>query len=79
MQSNVLAETETFTVISWGNGTCYAFVNKLKKMDVFFQGDDAAIFRKEWEARETAFPSASQEDILGEIWSNYSEVAQAIY
>ncbi len=91
MQSTVIHSLPGWQVTSLGNGLAYELLNKRAKQSIFFQGDDAEIFRTSLEdltslSNRTATVSEdgvyiysallTYSDALGCIWSDYAENAQ---
>lgn len=70
----VIHESDSFTVTSYGNGAAYAIETPTHSL--FLQGDDAAQFRDELDAREQARPDMLTADILAELWGEYASAAQ---
>ena len=68
----VIADTSEFRLYSYGNGAAY----KLVRHDcdgeppLFFQGDDVAQFREEFDAYCESEPSINR--ALAELWWTYS-------
>lgn len=78
MRYAIIVNTDAFRVDSYGNGTAYRLADKASMHDVFFQGDDASVFRDEWRALETVRPEWSQDQVLGELWAIYESVSQPV-
>ena len=47
---NVICETETYRLKSYGNGLAYALEHKQEPRSLFWQGEDARQFDEEWQA-----------------------------
>lgn len=81
MQAVTIYDTRRYRVVSHGNGLAYTFTCKsrdgLSDLEVFFQGDDAAIFRHEIEQWEAYHPHKSCDAIFHEMWGDYSHIAQS--
>ena len=77
MQSQLIMSAGPYKLISFGNGTAYSLENHCfdsvddSPLSVFVQGDDAAQFRDEIAAMESAHPTMPTRDVLGEIWATY--------
>jgi len=81
MNPQIIARTDQFRVVSYGNGAAYAFqtitFNPDDAREVFLQGDDAVNFRNAWEALEACHPEASINCVLSRLWFDYEEVARS--
>lgn len=77
MRHITIAETPSFRVVSFGNGWGYTFTDTVNRRSVWFQGEGAEVFRDEWEKWEKAHPNKPQEEILGELWSEYEVVSES--
>lgn len=52
----VIFHSERFDLVSYGGGTAYALHDNIDKRSMFVQGDDAEIFRAEYDALPDDFP-----------------------
>lgn len=68
MNNVIIRQSENYILTSYGNGIAYNLHNTALDKSVYVQGDDAAQFRKELEARENAFP---EKDNLGQMFVDY--------
>lgn len=71
MRSCIIHDLPEWHVTSWGNGLAYSIEHKPSGADVFFQGDDAAAFRDEFDALTTGTPSLSFADALAIIFQDH--------
>jgi hypothetical protein len=78
MRQVTIYDTPHYRVVSVGNGLAYLFQNKSASTEIFFQDSDATTFGQEIDAWENQHPDKLTDEILGEIWSNYSELALPI-
>jgi hypothetical protein len=76
MQSNIIHDLTGWQVTSWGNGLSYEVFNKLTNQDIFFQGEDAEIFRNQLEELTEHSPHLGYSDALRVIWNEYAEAFQ---
>ena len=76
MRSCIIHELPEWQVTSYGNGLAYAIICKPEGKSLFFQGEDAEIFRTEFDALTAGTPALDFADALGVIWSDYREVAE---
>lgn len=68
----IIADTDRFRLISYGNGASYALLPKFKSdKAVMVQGDDATEFRELYEAYCTVWCESPIERVLSELWSQY--------
>lgn len=72
MRAVVISEHSGFQLVSYGRGTAYCLTETETELSVFFQGDDAQIFREEMGAFEEHNPHGNA---LEYLWGLYSEVA----
>lgn len=77
MRQTTIAQSASFTLLSYGNGWAYLLANRALKRSVFLQDDDATLFRSELDAHAEANPQASQEEILGWLWEEYAAASTA--
>lgn len=75
MKICVIHDLPDWQVTSHGNGVAYALVNKSAKMDVFFQGDDAQLFRETLEGLTEGKPALDYADALKMIWEDFAYCA----
>ena len=75
MKTAIIHDLPNWQVTSYGNGLAYEIVNKETSRCLFFQGDDADIFRDSLSALTDKRPSLSYSDALECIWSDYNECA----
>ena len=73
MRSVIIHDLPDWLVASWGNGLSYGIHHKPSGRSVFFQGDDADIFREEFDKLTSGVPSLSFADALQIIFSEYEE------
>jgi hypothetical protein len=68
MTRTIIHNTDKFRVDSFGNGLCYELTlhGRPELPSLFFQGDDASMFRQEVEAGEKA--GWSYNSIFQNIW-----------
>lgn len=72
----IIAKGSEFTLRSYGNGAAYTLKSLNDNRSVYFQGDDADVFRGEYELAEKCNPLAPVDTLLGALWSDYESVAQ---
>jgi hypothetical protein len=70
MQSAIVAQSGAYTLTSYGKGLAYELASESGE-SVFVQGDDAAQFRDEWQAMESAAPDRATDNILSELFAIY--------
>lgn len=75
MRSTIIHDLPEFSLTSYGNGLAYEIERKPAGKTIFFQGDDAAQFRDEFDALTSKMPALDFADALGCIWNDYSEIA----
>lgn len=75
MRSVIIHDLPGWRVTSWGNGLAYEIEHKPDGRTLYFQGDDAAQFRDEFDALTSGTPSLDFADALRVIWSEYQEIA----
>jgi len=76
MNAVIIHDLPKWQVTSHGNGLAYELFNKQSDFGIFFQGDDAEIFRDSLRAlTESLRAPLDYSDALGCIWSDYSECA----
>ena len=74
----ILHDTERFTLKSYGNGSALLLIRKeggehfKAGGEHFMQDDDADQFRNDLEALEHAWPHATADINLAELWDNYA-------
>ena len=73
MQSHTIHDLPAWRVTSYGNGLAYSIEYKPSGENLFFQGDDAAQFRDEFDKLTSGIPSLEFADALQCIWSDYSD------
>lgn len=78
MKSSTIHNLPDWQVRSWGNGLSYEIENRKAKRSIFFQGDDAAGFRTEFDALTLNSPALDYADALAVIWDFYSEISQPV-
>ena len=76
MRSAIIHDLPEWQVTSYGNGLAYQIICKPEGKSLFFQGEDAEIFRKDFDAMTEGPPALDFADALGVIWSDYSEIAE---
>jgi hypothetical protein len=67
----VIYRDDNLTVNSWGNGFAYELAYEPERAErgtVFMQGEDADIFRGEWQCFEAGYPEKPIADFLLEYW-----------
>jgi hypothetical protein len=74
MIGTTIARGEGFALTSYGNGLAYD-LSAPDGSSVFTQGDDAAQFRDEWQAMESAWPERGSGALLRELFNVYCDVA----
>lgn len=79
MRSTIIHDLPEWQVTSYGNGLAYQIAHKPSKKTIFFQGDDAEIFRNQFEAMTEGTPALNFSDALGIIWSDYAECARELW
>lgn len=72
MKLAIIAEHSGYQLTSYGNGNTYTLAETETGLSVFFQGDDATLFREEMEVFEKHMPLANA---LRYLWYMYSDVA----
>ena len=72
MKPVILAAHSGYRLTSYGNGTAYTLAETETGLSVFFQGDDATLFREEMEVFEEHNP---EDDLLEYLWCLYSGIA----
>lgn len=75
MNAAIIHALPGWQVTSYGNGIAYELVNRRTRQAIFFQGDDAAQFRDEFDGLTGRAPSLDFADALRVIWNDYSEIA----
>lgn len=75
MRSNIIHNLPDWQVTSFGNGLAYEIANKRASAALFFQGEDAQIFRESLEALTDRGPKLDYANALACIWSDYAESA----
>lgn len=75
MRSATIHNLPDWQVISYGNGLAYEIAHKPSAKTLFFQGDDAVIFRDQLDGLTDGPPALDFADALHVIWSDYSEIA----
>jgi len=72
MKQVQILKSDTFSIVSYGNGSAYCFENIKQNLSVWLQGGDAVEFWSEYEAY-----SATMDDnkAFAELWNNYSCIA----
>ena len=75
MRSTIIHDLPEFSVTSYGNGLAYEIAEKASGKTLYFQGDDAAQFRDEFDGLTSGTPSLDFSDALRVIWSEYQEIA----
>lgn len=78
MRETIIHDLPDWQVLSWGNGMSYLLASRKLNRAVFFQGDDAAIFRDSLDAltESRSGPMLDYKDALACIWSDYAECAE---
>lgn len=76
MRSCIIHDLPEWQVTSYGNGLAYAILHKLSGRDIFFQGDDADIFRDEFDALTSGVSCLSFADALQSIFAEYGELVE---
>lgn len=76
MLCTIIHDLPDWEVTSYGNGLSYRIFNKSEGQAIFFQGDDAEIFRDELETLTEGTPALDFADALSLIWSDYAEIAE---
>lgn len=72
MNRVIIADTERFRLISYGNGFSYALLPKFASDKVVHvQGDDATEFHELYEAFSTVWCDSPVERVLAELWHQY--------
>lgn len=66
MNRVIVYHSDRFDLVSYGNGLSYALHDNIARKSMFVQGDDAAIFREEWEAFEATCPEAPLDGFFAE-------------
>lgn len=75
MRSTIIHDLPEWRVTSYGNGLAYEIAEKASGKTLYFQGDDAAQFRDEFDGLTGRAPSLDFADALRVIWNDYSEIA----
>jgi len=75
MRSTIIHDLPDWRVTSLGNGLAYEIEYKPDGRTLYFQGDDAAQFRDEFDGLTNRAPSLDFADALRVIWNDYSEIA----
>lgn len=70
MKQLCIHQSDSFAVVSYGNGLAYSFDNKLNGTSVFVSGDDAEQFRKDLESC-MELHSYSDEDAMWCLWHGF--------
>lgn len=70
MRQVVIHDRPEYSVTSHGNGTAYTFTHKPSGRSVFFQGDDAARFREEFNAGDDF------DATFARLWGDYEAIAE---
>lgn len=73
MIGRTIHDLPAWHVISYGNGLAYSIEHKPSGKSLFFQDDDAAQFRDEFDKLTSGIPSLEFADALRCIWSDYSD------
>lgn len=78
MRSVIIHNLPDWRVTSYGNGLAYEIAHKPSMKTIFFQGDDAAQFRDEFDQMTEASngPQLDFADALRAIWHDYGSLAQ---
>jgi hypothetical protein len=74
MKSAIIHDLPDWQVTSWGNGLAYEILHKPSKRTLFFQGDDAEIYREQFQQLTEGVPCLDFADALAVIWADYSEI-----
>jgi len=78
MKQALINDVAPFRLYSFGMGFAYRLINDDQNADIWLQDDDAAVFRVELDTMASIAPDRLYRDILGELWSQYSELARPI-
>jgi len=78
MRSTIVYDRAPFRLISYGNGSAYAFINLDAGRDVYFQGGDAIEFESEIGALINGPRALDRYAAFAALWSNYSEISQEL-
>lgn len=78
MRSVIIHDLPEWRVTSYGNGLAYEIAHSPSGKTIFFQGDDAEIFRNRFETLTdgTVQPVLDFDTALSIIWHDYSEIAE---
>jgi hypothetical protein len=67
-----IVDTANFSLWSFNNGAAYELRHDASETSLCFQyGDDAKVFRDEWEAVEMALPHKSTDEVMLTLWRMY--------
>jgi len=67
-----IVDTDHYSLQSSGRGAAYTLHHKGFNENLWFAGDDAALFWREFEAMESADEGRTFDSILRELWYQYS-------
>lgn len=68
---NVICETETYRLKSYGNGLAYTLEHKRKPRSLFWQGDDARQFDEDWQSFGNTFPHTPFDRFFAQQFEEY--------
>ena len=74
MRSCIIHDLPDWQVTSYGNGLAYSIEYKPSGADIFFQGEEADVFRLEFDNLTCGIPSLSFADALQAIFAEYEEI-----
>ena len=75
MKRLVILQTPRFDLVSWGNGAAYCLRRKTDLRTIFFQGEDAGLFRDELDTMEKVWPHRPTDELLALLWDQYEPAA----
>lgn len=74
MRQSIIHDLPGWQVTSYGNGLAYAIEHGERSL--YFQGDDAAQFRDEFDNLTSGIPSLDYAAALQVIWNDYESVSR---
>lgn len=73
MCSTTIHDLPEWRVTSYVNGLAYSIEWRASGQDIFFQGDDVAAFRNQFDKLTSGVPALGFSDALQVIWTEYAE------
>lgn len=68
----LIARGDRYALTSYAHGLAYSLDDTLERKSVFVGGDDASVFRGDWESYGIAAPDWPVDDVLARLWADYT-------